>query len=73
MGHLKEQISSRALDTEEMLRYEVVQEILKAMKADNAMVTDELLGVLKDRTLDIKVFLVMRFFKICYLKGSFCF
>ena len=38
-----------------MLRYEVVQEILKAMKGDNAMVTEDLLDVLKDRILDVKV------------------
>ena len=43
------------MDSDEALRHELVQEILKAMKADNAMITDDLLGILKDRMLDIKV------------------
>lgn len=68
---LIEQITNRALDTEEILRYEVVQEILKAMKADNAMVNDELLNVLKERTLDIKVDIFFLNFKIIFLTLEF--
>lgn len=50
-----EQIKNRSLDPEEALRYEVVQEILKAIKQDSHLITIELLNVLKDRTLDVKV------------------
>jgi hypothetical protein len=50
-----EPIKSRALDTDELLRYEMVQEILKAIKTDSSLIDDDLLGILKDRTLDIKI------------------
>lgn len=53
---LMEQIKSRSLDAEEMLRHEVVQEILKAIKQEPALITAELLNILKDRTLDVKVY-----------------
>lgn len=50
-----EQIKNRSLDSEENLRIEVVQEILKAFKQEPQLVTSPLLNILKDRTLDVKV------------------
>lgn len=50
-----EQVKNRALDSEETLRFEVVQEILKAIKSDSNVITLELLNILKERTLDIKI------------------
>ena len=50
-----EQVKSRALDSEESIRYEVVQEILKAIKMEHNLITIDLLNILKDRTLDVKV------------------
>ena len=52
---LLEQINNRSLDTEENIRLELVEEILKTIKSDNTFVNEHLLSVLKDRTLDIKV------------------
>jgi sister chromatid cohesion protein PDS5 len=34
---------------------ELVEEILKTMKSDNSFIVDQLLNVIKDRTLDIKI------------------
>jgi len=51
-----EQVKSRALDPEEGLRFEVIQEIIKAIKSDSNLITIEILNILKERTLDIKVF-----------------
>lgn len=53
-----EQVKNRALDAEESLRIEVVQEILKAMRLDSGLIRIELLNILKERTLDIKVNLI---------------
>ena len=53
--HIIEQVKNRALDPEESLRYEVIQEIIKAIKLDSNLITIELLNILKERTLDIKV------------------
>lgn len=50
-----EQIKDRSLDPDESLRYEVVQEILKAIKVDTNLITSDLLNVLQKRTLDVKV------------------
>lgn len=50
-----EQIKSRSLDPDEALRYEVVQEILKAIKLDTNLITSDLLSILQKRTLDVKV------------------
>jgi hypothetical protein len=50
-----EQVKNRSLDSEESLRFEVVQEILKAIKSDSNIITLELLNILKERTLDIKI------------------
>ena len=50
-----EHVKNRALDAEETIRYEVVQEILKAIKSDSNLITIDLLNVLKERTLDIKI------------------
>ena len=50
-----EQIKNRSLDPEEFLRYEVIQEIIKAIKSDSNLITIELLNILKERTLDIKI------------------
>jgi hypothetical protein len=51
-----EQVKSRSLDPEESIRHEVVQEILKAIKMEHNLITIDLLNILKDRTLDVKVF-----------------
>lgn len=50
-----EQVTNRALDPDEALRYEVLQEIIKAIKSDSNLITIEILNILKERTLDIKV------------------
>jgi hypothetical protein len=50
-----EQVKSRSLDSEESLRYEVVQEILKAIKLESDLITIDLLNILKERTLDVKI------------------
>lgn len=50
-----EQVKSRSLDPDEALRFEVVQEILKAIKMSHNLVTSDLLNILKERTLDIKI------------------
>lgn len=50
-----EQVKSRSLDPDEALRFEVVQEILKSIKMDTHLVTSDLLNILKERTLDIKI------------------
>ena len=50
-----EQVKNRALDPDESLRYEVLQEIIKAIKSDSNLITIELLNILKERTLDIKI------------------
>ena len=50
-----EQVKNRSLDSDESLRFEVVQEILKAIKLDSNLITIDLLNVLKERTLDIKM------------------
>lgn len=57
-----EQVKNRALDPEESLRYEVIQEIIKAIKSDSNLITIELLNILKERTLDIKVINYVRRF-----------
>ena len=54
-----EQVKNRSLDPEETLRYEVVQEILKAIKQDNNLINTEILNILKDRTLDVKVIKIL--------------
>jgi sister-chromatid-cohesion protein PDS5 len=51
-----EQVKSRSLDPEEGLRFEVIQEIIKAIKSDSNLITIEILNILKERTLDIKVY-----------------
>ena len=58
-----EQVKSRSLDPEEGLRFEVIQEIIKAIKSDSNLITIEILNILKERTLDIKVI---------YFLCSFC-
>lgn len=55
LEQIMEQIKNRSLDSEENLRIEVVQEILKALKQDSQLLTPGLLNILKDRTLDVKV------------------
>lgn len=55
LDQIIEQVKNRALDPEESLRYEVIQEIIKAIKLDSNLITIELLNILKERTLDIKV------------------
>lgn len=55
LEQIMEQVKSRSLDSEENLRVEVVQEILKALRQDSQLLTATLLNILKDRTLDIKV------------------
>ncbi len=55
LDQIIEQIKSRALDTEESIRFEVVQEIIKALKTETNLITNDLLEVLKARTLDVKV------------------
>lgn len=50
-----EQVKNRSLDPEEMLRFEVVQEILKAIRIDSNLITGELLNILQKRTLDVKI------------------
>ena len=50
------------MDTDEYtdIRLELVEEVLKALKSDNSFIDEELLNVLKDRTLDIKVFILKK-------------
>lgn len=62
--HLMEQIRNRSLDSEESLRLEVVQEILKAMRQDSNLINAELLTILKDRTLDVKVHFKPNFYPL---------
>jgi sister chromatid cohesion protein PDS5 len=50
-----DQLKARALDTDESIRHEVLQEIIKAIKIDSNLITVELLNILKERTLDIKI------------------
>jgi hypothetical protein len=50
-----EQVKSRSLDSEESIRHDVLQEILKAIKLESNLITIDLLNILKDRTLDVKV------------------
>jgi hypothetical protein len=55
IDQIMEQVKNRSLDSEESLRFEVVQEILKAIKSDSNVITLDLLNILKERTLDIKI------------------
>lgn len=55
LDQIIEFVKHRSLDSEEALRLEVLQEILKAIKQDSSLINIELLNVLKDRTLDVKV------------------
>ena len=43
-----EQVKNRSLDSEESLRYEVVQEILKAIKLESDLIIIDLLNILKE-------------------------
>ena len=55
IDQIMEQVKNRSLDSDESLRFEVVQEILKAIKSDSNVITLDLLNILKERTLDIKI------------------
>ncbi len=50
-----EQVKNRSLDPDESLRFEVVQEILKAIRIDTDLITGDLLNILQKRTLDVKI------------------
>ena len=65
-----EQVKNRSLDPDEGLRYEVLQEILKAVKMDTNLLTSELLNILKERTLDIKVLTWKNIFILKYLNQN---
>ena len=55
LEQILEQVKNSSLDSDEALRYEVVQEILKAIKLDSDLITMDLLDTLKARTLDVKI------------------
>ena len=59
LEQIVEQVRNRALDADETIRLDVVQEILKAVRADTATTPaaahTELLAILKGRTLDVKI------------------
>lgn len=50
-----EQLKSRMHDAEENVRIEVVNAILNTAKKDLSCVSEELIGFIKERTLDKKV------------------
>jgi hypothetical protein len=55
-----EQLKSRNHDPEETIRMEVVNTVLSVAKKDFSLVTEELLGFIKERTLDKKVSLKLK-------------
>lgn len=50
-----EQLKSRSHDPEETIRMEVVNTVLNVAKKDFSIINEELLGFIKERTLDKKV------------------
>ena len=52
---ITEQLNSRCYDPDENVRHEVVAAIMKAAKIEINNITDDLLKLVKDRTLDKKV------------------